>query len=353
MSKQRTVVNNRNIQQERARKDNNIELPKSTKDRTPRRSLPGRNWPCPGKGESGPAGYQPRHLSQARDQGMDHHRWQLQFRMRHEKQQLRVDLVLHVVVTNVSHVSSLHGHLSLPRPSGLQRPIALLHVLRDSVSHSPVANHGLRAERRANKIITGPEGRIVEIHRNKGIPPLTSCSPGSPDTTPYRGPRQGSASHPPGVKRPKEGWTHANLEGQRAWQMLSPSGQQSQALGGKARHRIIRRSGHRAVAASWNRRLIRRGDPRPLLKISNVWYSVIVNGVKEGFFTSSRGLRQGDPLSPSLFIIAAEVLSVYLARVYENVTVPHFTQPPGTPHIHHLAYADDVIIFSTYKQLTI
>nr|GMD60343.1 hypothetical protein Iba_chr12aCG10260 [Ipomoea batatas] len=139
--------------------------------------------------------------------------------------QLRVDLVLHVVVTNVSHVSSLHGHISLPRPSGLQRPIALLHVLRDSVSHSPVANHGLRAERRANKIITGPEGRIVEIHRNKSIPPLTSGSPGSPDTTPYRGPRQGSASHPPGVKRPKEGWTQANLEGQRTWQMLSPSGQ--------------------------------------------------------------------------------------------------------------------------------
>ncbi|XP_019183220.1 PREDICTED: uncharacterized protein LOC109178127 [Ipomoea nil] len=83
--------------------------------------------------------------------------------------------------------------------------------------------------------------------------------------------------------------------------------------------------------------------------VSNVWYSVIVNGVKEGFFTSMRGLRQGDPLSPTLFVIAAEVLSVYIARVYDGTTVPRFTQPPRTPHIHHLAYADDVIIFSTAR----
>ncbi|XP_019178136.1 PREDICTED: uncharacterized protein LOC109173355 [Ipomoea nil] len=83
--------------------------------------------------------------------------------------------------------------------------------------------------------------------------------------------------------------------------------------------------------------------------VSNVWYSVIVNGVTEGFFTSTRGLRHGEPLSPTLFVITAEVLSVYLAWVYDGTTVPRFTQPPGTPHIHHLAYADYVIIFSTAR----
>ena len=49
--------------------------------------------------------------------------------------------------------------------------------------------------------------------------------------------------------------------------------------------------------------------------ISNVWFSVIINGSLCGFFKSSRGFRQEDPLSPALFIIRAAVLYRSLNQV--------------------------------------
>lgn len=79
--------------------------------------------------------------------------------------------------------------------------------------------------------------------------------------------------------------------------------------------------------------------------ISYVWYSIIINGTRKGFFSSSQGLKQGDPLSPSLFVLGAEVLSRMLNKLFHNTNFTLFSMNLKGPVLNHLAYADDVVIF--------
>lgn len=73
--------------------------------------------------------------------------------------------------------------------------------------------------------------------------------------------------------------------------------------------------------------------------------SISVNGQAYGFFTCSRGVRQGDPLSPILFCLAEEVLSQGLSllvdqKVIQRIAAPKIIIPPS-----HALFADDVMIF--------
>ncbi len=74
----------------------------------------------------------------------------------------------------------------------------------------------------------------------------------------------------------------------------------------------------------------------------------MVNGSPLGFFGSSRGLRQGDPLSPLLFLLVMEVLSQMLRRTEEAGLICGFKAGKARGSglsISHLLFADDTIVF--------
>ena len=82
--------------------------------------------------------------------------------------------------------------------------------------------------------------------------------------------------------------------------------------------------------------------------ISTVRFSIIVNGSPIGFFRSSRGLRQGDPLAPLLFLLIMEVLSRILKKTENCGLLRGFHVGPSNSigvRISHLLFANDTILF--------
>ena len=79
--------------------------------------------------------------------------------------------------------------------------------------------------------------------------------------------------------------------------------------------------------------------------ISSCMFSVKINGALEGFFPSNCGLRQGDPLSPYLFVIGMEVLSTYLKHDLNSDPQFAFHWRTSKIKLSHLVFADDLLLF--------
>lgn len=78
--------------------------------------------------------------------------------------------------------------------------------------------------------------------------------------------------------------------------------------------------------------------------ISTASFSISVNGQSNGFFRNTKGLRQGDSLSPLLFVLAMEVFSGLLQSRYESGYISYHPKTANL-EISHLMFADDVMIF--------
>ena len=82
--------------------------------------------------------------------------------------------------------------------------------------------------------------------------------------------------------------------------------------------------------------------------ISTVQFSVLVNGSPVDVFGSSRGLRQGDPLSPLLFLVMMKLFS-RMVKSMEVVGLLSGFRADGRrgrgEYVSHLLFADDTILF--------
>lgn len=79
--------------------------------------------------------------------------------------------------------------------------------------------------------------------------------------------------------------------------------------------------------------------------ITTVAYSVKFNGEHLPYFYPSRGLRQGDPLSPYIFILLANILSNLITQAVSIGHLKGIRLNRWCPTLSHLFFADNAIFF--------
>lgn len=82
--------------------------------------------------------------------------------------------------------------------------------------------------------------------------------------------------------------------------------------------------------------------------LSSARASVIINGAASKEFPLKRGVRQGDSLSPFLFILVAEGLSIAIEEAKEKSIFQGIQLPNNGPSLSHLQYADDAIFLGSW-----
>ncbi|XP_058784595.1 uncharacterized protein LOC131659421 [Vicia villosa] len=82
-----------------------------------------------------------------------------------------------------------------------------------------------------------------------------------------------------------------------------------------------------------------------MLCVGTVEYSMSMNGNMVGPIVPRRGLRQGDPLSPYLFILCAEGLTALIRKAENKGDIYGVKICRNAPIISHLLFSDDCFLF--------
>ncbi|KAL0449242.1 UNVERIFIED_CONTAM: LINE-1 retrotransposable element O protein [Sesamum latifolium] len=92
------------------------------------------------------------------------------------------------------------------------------------------------------------------------------------------------------------------------------------------------------------------GIPEPFIRwvdecVTTPTFSICINSAAHGFFKGARGLRQGDPISPYLFVLVMKVLRLIIQQLIEQDNTFWFHWKCGEIGIFQLGFADDLLLF--------
>ena len=85
----------------------------------------------------------------------------------------------------------------------------------------------------------------------------------------------------------------------------------------------------------------------------SVTYYVVINDKPSGNIKPARGLRQGDLLSPYLFLLYDEGLSSLLNKEKDIGKIKRMAVARNGPKVAHLFFADDSLLFCRAKEETV